>query len=151
MDYAKFNKTVNIEELKAGIEEAKERGTGEYPEVPANRTYYMSIESMELGESKKNDPMVKVQFKILKGDYAKQRLFMNQVVTQGFQIHIVNEFLRSLDTDVEVGFENFQQYGIMIEEIFEKVHGKLAYDIEYKVKNGFANFTVVDVYDIEPA
>lgn len=150
MDYSKFNATVNIEELKAGIEEAKERGTGEYPEVPANRTYYMSIENMELGESKKSDPMVKVQFKILKGDYAKQRLFMNQVVTQGFQIHIVNEFLRSLDTDVEVTFENFQQYGTMIEEIFEKVNGKLAYDIEYKVKKGFASFTVTDVYDIEP-
>jgi imidazole glycerol phosphate synthase subunit HisF len=35
---------------------------------------------------------------------------------QGFQIHICNTFLRSLNCDVDVNFENFPQYSELIDE-----------------------------------
>ena len=40
--------------------------------------------------------MVTCWMKIVEGEYKGSLIFMNQVVTQGFQIHIVNEFVRSL-------------------------------------------------------
>ena len=54
--------------------------------------------------------MVKAQFRIISGDHAKQCIFMNQLVDEGFKINIMNEFLKSLDSGIEVYFDSFKQY-----------------------------------------
>lgn len=148
MDYAKFNASVDIDGLKAEIEKAGQ-STGEYGEVPVNHDYDVEVEKLELTESKKGDPMVTCWFRIIDGDYTGQMLFMNQVVTQGFQIHIVNTLLRSLRSGLEIGFENFEQYGTLIEDVFDNISEKYEYTLRYGSRKGFPTFTIKDAYELE--
>ncbi len=90
-------------------------------EVPHGE-YEVKIEKMELTAAKETrKPMLSVWFKIVAGDYKNSMIFMNQVITEGFQIHIVNEFLRSLGTDVNVEFVSYKQYGNLIMDIKEVI------------------------------
>ena len=84
------------------------------------RRYEIKIEKLELVKSKKNDPMFTCWMKIISGEYKGCFIFMNQVVTQGFQIHIVDEFLRSLDSGIEIEFKTYSQFAQLLSEIKEK-------------------------------
>lgn len=149
MDFSKFDNMVDLDSLKKDIEEAKTKGgNGDYAEVP-NGTYEVAIEKMELGESKKGDPMVKVRFRIISGEFENSCLFMNQVITKGFQIHNMNEFLRSLETSQQVEFKDFAQYNNLLMDIHEEAGGPHEYAIEYGEKNGFSTFKVIEVFDVE--
>ena len=86
-----FDKAIDTEGLAKDVEEAAENGGRR--EVPHD-TYEVAVTKLELVKSKKGDPMVTCWMKILEGEYKGSLIFMNQVVTQGFQIHIANEFLR---------------------------------------------------------
>lgn len=148
--FEKFNKNADLEGLKHDINEAKENGgTGEFKEVPVG-TYVIRIEKLELKESKKGDPMVSAWFKILEGEYKNSLLFMNQVITQGFQLHLVNQFLRSLGTDIEIEFEDYEQYNNLLMDILEDVEGKFEYLLRYSTsKKGFAEYSIKEIYDVE--
>ena len=75
---------------------------------------------------------------------------MNQVVTQGFQVHIIDEFLRSLGTKVDVYFESYSQYADMILDIFEKIDGNFEYGLELGETNkGFKTYTITDVFELD--
>ena len=101
--FAQWDKAVDIDGLNKDIKEAEQNsGGGNFKEVPHGQ-YEVSIEKMELKATKKGDPMVSVWMKICDGDFKGSLIFMNQVITQGFQIHIVNEFLRSLIQDCADG------------------------------------------------
>lgn len=64
IDYSKFDKQVDVEGLKKDVKEAQENGgSGDYKEVPFG-DYEVSVDKMELSESKKGDPMVSIWFKI---------------------------------------------------------------------------------------
>ena len=64
---------------------------------------------MELTKSKAGNPMVSIWFKIVRGEYSDQLLFLNQVITKGFQIGIVNELLNNMHTSQNVEFMSFTQ------------------------------------------
>ena len=149
--FDKWNKSIDVEGLKADIAEADKGGQqGEYREVPVG-TYECKIEKLELKESSKGSPMVSGWFRILKGDYENQLLFMNQVITQGFQISIVNRFLKSLEAvdDDQIEFKDYGQYNDLLMDIMEAVDGQLEFLIEYKKsKKDFAVYTVKEVYDV---
>lgn len=147
IDFSKFDKVVDIEGLKKDVVAVAD-GQGDFKEVP-HGTYEVSIDKLELVESKKGDPMVTCWFKILEGEYKGQRIFMNQVVTQGFQIHIVDEFLESLESGVEVKFESFTQYSEMLLDIHEAIDNNLEYAVKYGENKGFNTFEIVDVYELE--
>lgn len=146
--FDKWNKNIDIEGLKKDIETAKESGSGEYKEVPVGM-YEVKIEKMELRESSKGDPMVTVWFRILTGEYKNSVLFMNQVITQGFQIHIVNEFLRSLSAVDSVEFKDYSQYNDLLMDISEAIDEQgLEYLLEYKrSKKDFPIYTIKEVYE----
>ena len=96
IDFEKFDKSVDLEGLKHDIADAQNNERS-FEEVPCD-VYEVKIEKMEIGETgptSKNpgSPMFVCWFKILEGPYKGQLIFMNQVITQGFQIHIVKEFL----------------------------------------------------------
>lgn len=148
IDFSKFDKKVDLEGLKNDIAEAQENGGGDFKEVPIGK-YEVAITKLELGESKKGDPMVKVWFKILEGEYKNSLLFMNQVITQGFQIHIVNEFLRSLETDIEIEFESYEQYNDLLMDVFEEVNGKLEFVLDYGENKGFNTFKIEEIFEVE--
>ena len=149
IDFSKFDKQVDLDGLKNDVKEAEENGgTGNYKEVPLG-TYEVAITKLELSESKKHDPMVKVWFKILEGEYKGSLIFMNQVITQGFQIHIVDEFLRSLETDVEIGFESYSQYAQLLMDVYEAVDGNFEYGLEYGENKGFNTFEITEVFELD--
>jgi len=145
----KFDKAINVKNLAKDVKEAAENGTGSFKEVPHGE-YEVEVNKMELIASKKGDPMVTIWFKVVSGEYKGSLIFFNQVIIQGFQIHIVNEFLRSLDSGYDVEFRSYSQYGQLLMDIHEAIDGELEYLLKYSEgKKGFSNYEIVDVYDVE--
>lgn len=148
-NWTKFDKEFDNEALRDEVKEAAENGgSGEYREIPTG-DYEVEIEKLECTSSKKGDPMVTVWFNILEGDFEGSKIFMNQLITKGFQIHIVNEFLRSLGTDNDVEFKTFSQYEELINKIFDDLDSDgLEYRLKYgKSKKGYPTFEIKEVYD----
>jgi len=146
--WEKFDKAIDIEGLQKDVREAAENGAN-FREVPHGE-YEVKIEKLELVESKAGDPMVTVWFKVLAGDYKGSMIFMNQVITKGFQIHIMNEFLRSLDSGYDVEFRSYSQYGQLLMDIHEAIDGRLEYGLKYgEGKKGFSTYEITDVWEVE--
>ena len=144
--FDKFDKMVDVEGLKQDAKDAAENKM-EFKEVPEGR-YEVKIDKMELTESKKGRPMLTVWMKILEGEYKGQLIFYNQVVDMGFGLHNANEFLRSLDSGLDVTFENFRQYGNLIMDIHEAIDGKLEYGLKYgKNSKGYNTYEITDVFE----
>ena len=147
--FDKWNKNIDTKGLKKDIEEAEANGgNGEYREVPVG-TYEVKIDKMELKESSKGDPMFFAQFRILNGEFENSCLFMNQVITQGFQIGQVNKFLRSLEAVDEVEFKDYGQYNDLIMDAMEAIdEAGLEYLVEFKKsKKDFPVYTIKEVYE----
>lgn len=148
--FEKWNNSIDTEGLAKDTKEA-EQGNGQgrtYEDIPVG-TYEVKIEQMELKESKNGDPMFSAWFRILRGKYENSILFMNAIITQGFQIGNVNKFLRSLEAVEEVEFENYVQYNNLIMDIKEAIdENGLEYLIEFKKnKKDFPVYTVKEVYE----
>jgi len=148
--FDKWNKSIDVEGLKKDIAEADQNGgQGEFKEVPEG-DYEVSIDKIELKESSKGDPMVSIWFKILEGDYKNSRLFMNQVITQGFQISQMNRFIKSMEVfdDDEVEFQNYSQYNDLLMDLFEQVDAdNRQYLLSYtKNKKGFSVYKIKECY-----
>lgn len=148
VDFSKFDKSVDLDGLREDIKEAQENGGGDYKEVPHGK-YEVSIEKMELVESKKGDPMVSIWFNIVSGEYKNSKIFYNQVITKGFQIHLVNELLRSLESDLDVEFETYKQYSKLLLDIHENIDGKFEYALNYDEKKGYNTFSISEVFELE--
>ena len=114
---------MDLEGLKNDIQNTAE-STPEYKEVP-HGTYEVKVEKMELTLSKKGDPMVSIWFRILNGEYKNSMIFYNQVVVQGFQVHLANEFLRSLDSGIDVEFNDYEQYSNLLMDIHESINREI--------------------------
>ena len=146
--WEKFDKKINTKELKDGIKQARENGGGNYEEVPFG-TYEVNVEKIQLIESKKGDPMVSIWFNIIAGNFKNSKIFYNQVINQGFQIHLLNEFLRSLDTGVNVEFDSYAQYNEVLMDVAEGTK-TLEYALEYgENKKGYPTYKITEVFEAE--
>ena len=147
MNWEEFDKQVDLDGLK---EDVKNSTSGDYKEVPQGQ-YEVAIDKLELTESKKGDPMVSVWFKIVsENEYKNSRIFMNQVITKGFQIHIVNEFLRSLECGLDIDFDSYKQYNELLLDVFEAVNGNFEYGLKYgKTEKGFNTFEITEVFELD--
>lgn len=140
--FAKFNEMVDIEGLKKDVESAASN-TGDFVEVPCG-DYEVKISKIELTESKKGLPMAKVWFTVVAGEFKNQKIFMNQLLTSGFGIHKMNEFLNSLETGIPVVFESWEQYADLFAQIFTEVDGKAEYQLSYTQNaKGYSVYTIV--------
>ena len=155
MDFSKFDKMVDIDGLKKDIADAEANGGGaDFKDVP-HGDYEVSIDKLELTETKKTGkPMVSCWMKIIgEGEFKGQRIFMNQVITQGFQIHIMNSFLRSLlldDSGIDVEFTGYADYNDLLLDITEYIDGKFEYGLEYGENNkGFDTFQITDIFELD--
>lgn len=153
--FDKWDKNVDTEALQKDIAKAEENGgQGEYEEVPAGK-YEVNIDSMEIkecnSERHKGEAMFAVQFRILEGKYKNSCLFMNQLITEGWQIAMVNKFLKTLlDNEVTVEFKSYTQYNSMISDIMDVVDGNLEYLLDYgKTKKGYNTFKIKEIYEAE--
>lgn len=149
-DFSRFDDELDLEELAQAID-ASEKGAGsngDFKEVPLGN-YEAKIDKLELSVSKLGKPMLTCWFKILAGEFKNSRLFMNQVIEQGFQIHIANDFLRSLDSGLEIKFKTFKQYEQMVMDVAEAIDG-LEYAVKYgETSKGFKTFEITDVFETE--
>lgn len=152
--FEKWDKAIDTEGLQKDVTEAAENGgQRNFEEVPVGE-YEVAVDRMELKASKNGDPMVSIWFKIVDGKFKNSILFMNQVINQGFQIHIVNELLRSLvkemKTPIEIDFKNFKQYSELLMDVHEGIDNNFEYAIAYKENNkGFKTFEVKEVFPLE--
>lgn len=145
--FDKFNQSVDLKGLKEDVENASENTGGNYVEVP-NGIYEVKIVKGEVRASKKGDPMVSIWFRILNGDYARQYIFLNQIITQGFQIHIVNEFLKSLDTGLDIVFNDYGQYNQLLMDVVEVCDKGVEFALDYNVnKKGFHTYKIVEIFE----
>lgn len=148
--FDKWNKRIDVEGLKKDIAEADQNGGQRDFEDPVEGDYEVSIDKIELKESSKGDPMVSIWFKILEGDFKNSRLFMNQVITQGFQISQMNRFIKSMEVfdDDEVEFQNYSQYNDLLMDLFEQVDAdNRQYLLSFtKNKKGFSVYKIKKCY-----
>lgn len=152
--FEKWDKTIDVEGLAEDVKEAAENGTTSYKEVEPGE-YEVAIQQMELKASKAGDPMVSIWFKVVSdGEFKGCLIFMNQVITQGFQVHIVNEILRGLTAECEdapdIEFVSYNQYGNLILDIQELITDNFEFALKYgKNKKGFNTFEITDVFVLE--
>lgn len=140
-----FDKLFDLEGLKKDITEAS---SNEYKDVPVG-DYEVRIEKMELVESKKGDPMVSIWFRIVAGDYKDSMIFYNQTITQGFQIHLNNELLNSLNSGLDVKFNSYGDYAQLLSDIYIAVDGKYEYLLNYSLtKKGYNSYKIIDVFTL---
>lgn len=157
-DWKKFDKEVDLEALQEDVEEVeKNGGFGDFEEIPDGE-YEVSVEKLELTQSKKGDPMLTIWFKIIAGEYEGQRIFYNKVMQPqnerafGLQVHQNNEMLRSIwDCEKDdVKFTGFKDYADLVLDIHEDIDGKFEYLLEKKTdKKGFDKFKILEVYEVE--
>ena len=136
--FDKFNAMFDVEGLKKDIEQTAS-SDGEFVEVPKGE-YEVKVTKLEIGETGEKSktpgmPMAKVWYEIIAGDYKGQKIFQNQMLTTGFGIHKMNEFLNSLETGIPVVFENFTQYNDLFKQIFDAVDGKAEFALAYGENN----------------
>lgn len=148
IDFKKFNEQFPADKMKEELKEAKENSGSSLPDGE----YTCKLEKMELGESSKGALMIKAMFRITKGDHKKQCIFKNCVLTgtknDGFMLHKANEFLESLDSGVDVMFEDWEQYNDLILDIAEAIQDDgLTYVIALDTDGKYQNVEIVDILD----
>lgn len=150
--FDKWDEQIDNEKIKRDIADAeKGNRNNNYREVPKG-TYEVKIDKMEIVEcasaKHSGEPMFKVQFRILKGDFKNSCVFMSQLISEGWQIGIVNDFLRTLDCN-DVEFEGYNQYNNLIMDMMEEIDGHLEFLLDYGANNkGFNTFKIKEVYEV---
>lgn len=153
IDFEKWNNDFGGEQAVADLKKAQEQAN-EYAELPEG-TYICKLEKLELGETKTHKPMVKAMFRIAEGSHKKQCIFYNGVMVandpskNGFMIHRVLEFLRSLQVleDIDVTFDgNFAHFNDLLLDIAEEADF-LKFEVETEKDGDFNRITVTDVFE----
>ena len=144
--FEKWNSNADLAGLQKDAKDAQDNNK-EFEKVPYGE-YEVKIDKMELKSSKKGDPMVSIWFTILEGKYKKSKLFLNQVITQGFQIHIVNELLKSMKTDLNIEFVDYKQYAELLLDVAEECDtNNLEFALKYEDNKGYDKFTITEVFE----
>lgn len=151
--FDKWDKEIDTAGIANDVKEAAANGTGDFKEVP-HGDYEVAVHQMELKASSKGNPMVSIWFKILEGEFKGSMIFYNQVITQGFQVHNVNEMLRKMVSEMEdapeIEFQSYKQYGNLIMDIFEAVSDNFEYALSYKKgKKDFSTYEIKEVFVLE--
>ena len=144
--FEKWNSNVDLKGLQDDVKKAQDDNK-EFEKVPYGE-YEVKVDKMELKATKKGDPMVSIWFTILNGKYKNSKLFLNQVITQGFQIHIMNTFLKSMGTDLVVEFVDYKQYADLLLDIAEECDTtNLEFALKYEDNKGYDKFTITEVFE----
>ena len=146
--FSEFDKAIDTKALAEEVKNSSD--TPVYKDVPDGE-YEIQVEKLELVATKEtHKPMVSGWFKILSGEYKGQRIFMNQVVDEAFKIHLVKQFLISLDTELDIDFESYTQFGNLLMDVMEKIDGKYEYALKYgHNRKGYATFEITEVFVVD--
>lgn len=165
MDFSKFDKEINSNDMEKQINEAKENGAGQSLDTPKGR-YVATIEKMELAATKDGRPMFKVQLRVVDaGEDAsaevteylshfknkKPCLFMNRVIygtkNDANMIASVIGWLEKLEPAEPVVFKNYSQFNDLILDIFEDVAEAVELEVTYD-PDAFNSVSIEEVYDV---
>ena len=143
MDFSKFDKSVNMSELKRQMEEAK-NNQNVTRELPAGN-YVATIEKMELGATKDGRPMFRVMMRVTQGEYKRFCMFMNRVIygtkNDGNMINSVIGWLNNLDPTEPVEWVNYSELNESILDVFEELEG-IEWGVQYD-PDAFNSISVV--------
>ena len=148
IDFKKFQHQFPAEEIKKQTEEAKKNEPQKIPDGE----YRCKVEKMELKESSKGFPMCSIMFRIVAGDLKNHCIFYNRVLAgtknDGFMMKSNNDFLDSLDSGIDVSFEDWEQYNDLILDIAEAIDAdKLEYMVQVENDDKYTTLTVVDIIE----
>lgn len=157
--FDKFDAQINQDELEKQKKAAAENAQ-EFEPVPAGR-YITKIENMELGLTKDQRPMFKVQMRLIEGvgnkeakflsKYKKKKpcIFMNRVIfgtkNDGSMIASVEGWLAKIFPDDPVVFASYSQFADDILDAAEDCEG-LEFEVEYD-DSKFNSITICEVFD----
>ena len=152
IDFDKINRSVDLEGLRKDVENASENGTGDFPTIPAGK-YEVALVSLEIkGTKKDNRPMLAASFKILSGEYKNQLLFMNRVIygtkNDANMIKSAVGWLNTLESGLDVAFQDYKQFADLVMEVAEAVDGKLEYAVDYD-SDKFNSISITEVFEVE--
>lgn len=146
VDFSKIDEAVDLKGLQQDVEDSKNN----FSDVPKG-TYIVSIEKMEIGETKDHRPMFKMQCKIKEGEYKNRNLFLNRVIygtkNDGSMIQSVITMLDKLQTQTIPEFTGYNNFVTNVLDIFQEVQGKVELEIEYDA-DAFNSISIKEVYDI---
>ncbi len=146
VDFSKIDEAVDLKGLQQDVEDSKNN----FSDVPKG-TYIVSIEKMEIGETKDHRPMFKMQCKIKEGEYKNRNLFLNRVIygtkNDGSMIQSVLTMLDKLQTQTIPEFTGYNNFVTNVLDIFQEVQGKVELEIEYDA-DAFNSISIKEVYDI---
>ncbi len=149
MDFSKFDKQINADQLKNDIAEAAENNQ-QFDETPAG-TYTVKVENLEVGETKDHRPMLKAMFRIVEGEQKKRCLFANRVLfgtkNDANMIASAIGFLKSLDSGLEIEFESYSQFADLVLDVFEEIESTLEYEVEYD-PDKFNSVSIKEVFEV---
>lgn len=159
MNWQDLDKELNINELKEEVENVEEY------ESLADGKYEVSVNNLELGESKNGDPMVKICFQVVEGVENENRLAFANLVIQPSNTKALKYQLKNVVTMINglrgiIGDENklgnemylFNGFADLEKTIKNLAHEVEDYEylIELKTnKGGYQSATVVDIYPLE--
>lgn len=148
--FDKFDKELNAEELAKEVKELKENGQAPQEKVPYDK-YEVKLNKIEIVECKsekhKGEPMIKASFKIIAGQHKGKWINMNQLIVLPFQIHLMNEFLKSLDTGLEVEFSTYSKYADLLKDIEEECE-KLEFVMDFYEDKGYDKYKITEVFEV---
>lgn len=149
--FDKFNKNIDKKEIRKQVDDAKQNGgNGEYKEIPAG-TYEGEIEKLELAATKDGRPMLKVMFRIKKGEYKKHCLFMNRVCAgtknDMNMIASIEGWINKLEPETLVEFNgNYDDFAENIMDAAEDICGVLDIEVNYD-PDEFNCIEIVDFWE----
>ena len=73
---------------------------------------------------------------------------MNQLIVSGFPIHLACEFLKSLESGVDVKFEDYGQFYSVILDVFEAIEGKKEYAVLFEDNKGYDKYSIDQVFSV---
>ena len=146
VDFSKIDEAVDLKGLQKDVEDSKNN----FSDVPKG-TYIVSIEKMEVGETKDHRPMFKMQCKIKEGEYKNRNLFLNRVIygtkNDGSMIQSVITMLDKLQTATIPEFTGYNNFVTNVLDIFQEVQGKVELEVDYDA-DAFNSITIKEVFDI---
>ena len=100
----------------------------------------VTVKNMELTASRNDEPMVLVTFTSEEG----QDILFKQIITQKFQINMVNALLKDFDTETDIRFESYTQYNDLINQVSGKTCNR-------KYNLFINNFDGLHIYEVQAA
>lgn len=146
VDFSKIDEAVDLQGLQKDVEDSKNN----FSDVPKG-TYIVSVEKMEVGETKDHRPMFKMQCKIKEGEFKNRNLFMNRVIygtkNDGSMIQSVLTLLEKFATNTLPEFTGYNAFVDNVLDIYEEIQGKVELEIDYDA-DAFNSISIKEVYDL---